>query len=101
MSQVIIEKLDAIQASTIAKTEEISAQAKEAIEAAKAEFAEKVAALEAKVASVQAPAVIREQAKTVQHDVNRMVKEQLADFSKQTRMLEKEIKLFEIGRAHV
>ena len=49
MSQVIIEKLDAIQASTIAKTEEISAQAKEAIEAAKAEFAEKVAALEAKI----------------------------------------------------
>ena len=95
MSQVIIEKLDAIEAKQAEAVAAVEAKIPAAVEAVKAEVAEMVSALEAKVAAVQAPAVVREQAKTVQQDVNRMVKEQLADFSKQTRALEKEIKLFE------
>ena len=92
MSQVIIEKLDAIQASTIAKTEEISAQAKEAIEAAKAEFAEKVAALEAKVAS--APSIIKPVHKTVRGDVNRKVREQLKSYVAGKPIGEKSLEIF-------
>ena len=95
MSQVIIEKLDAIEAKQAEAVAAVEAKIPAAVEAVKAEVAEMVSALEAKVAAVQAPAVVREKAKTVQQDVNRMVKEQLADFSKQTRALEKEIKLFE------
>ena len=95
MSQVIIEKLDAIEAKQAEAVAAVEAKIPAAIETVKAEVAEMVSALEAKVAAVQAPAVVREKAKTVQQDVNRMVKEQLADFSKQTRALEKEIKLFE------
>jgi len=95
MSQVILEKLDAIEAKQAESVAAVEAKIPAAVEAVKAEVAEMVSALEAKVAAVQAPAVVREQAKTVQQDVNRMVKEQLADFSKQTRALEKEIKLFE------
>jgi HK97 family phage major capsid protein len=95
MSQIIIEKLDAIEAKQAEAVAAVEAKIPAAVEAVKAEISEMVAALEAKVAAVQAPAVIREKAKSVTHDVNRMVKEQLADFSKQTRALEKEIKLFE------
>ena len=95
MSKEIIEKLDAIEATQAEKIQAVEAAIPAAVEAVKAEFSEMVSALEAKVAAVQAPAVIRETAKTVQQDVNRMVKEQLADFSKQTRSIEKEIKLFE------
>lgn len=95
MSQVIIEKLDAIEAKQSEAVAAVEAKIPAAVEAVKAEMTEMVAALEAKVAAVQAPAVIRETAKTVSQDVNRMVKEQLADFAKQTRSVEKEIKLFE------
>ena len=95
MSKEIIEKLDAIEATQAEKIQAVEAAIPAAVEAVKAEMSEMVAALEAKVAAVQAPAIHREKAKSVQHDVNRMVKEQLADFSKQTRAMEKEIKLFE------
>ena len=95
MSQVIIEKLDAIEAKQADAVAAVEAKIPAAVEAVKAEISEMVAALEAKVAAVHAPAVHREKAKSVQHDVNRMVKEQLADFTKQTRLVEKEIKLFE------
>ena len=95
MSQVIIEKLDAIEAKQAEAVAAVEAKIPAAVEAVKAEMIELVSALEAKVAAVQAPAVIRETAKTVTQDVNRMVKEQLADFAKQTRSVEKEIKLFE------
>ena len=54
-----------------AKIEEVTAQAQASVEAVKAEFQEIVSALEAKVASVQAPEVIRAPAKTVRQDVNR------------------------------
>jgi len=95
MSKEIIEKLDGIEAKQIEAITAVEAKIPAAVEAVKAEMTELVAALEAKVAAVQAPAVIRETAKTVSQDVNRMVKEQLADFAKQTRSVEKEIKLFE------
>jgi len=95
MSKEIIEKLDAIEATQAEKIQAVEAAIPAAVEAVKAEMSEMVAALEAKVAAVQAPAVIRETAKSVTQDVNRMVKEQLADFAKQTRSIEKEIKLFE------
>lgn len=95
MSQVIIEKLDAIEAKQAEAVAAVEAKIPAAVEAVKAEMIELVSALEAKVAAVQAPAVIRETPKTVTQEVNRMVKEQLADFAKQTRSVEKEIKLFE------
>lgn len=94
MSQVILEKLDAIEASTLAKTEEIAVKAQEAVEAAKAEMAEKVAALEAKVASVNAPEIIRPIAKSVRQDVNRSVREQLKSYYEGGKSFEKELKMF-------
>ena len=94
MSKEIIEKLDAIEATNVAKIEEVTSQTQAAIEAAKAEFAEKVSALEAKVASVQAPSIIKI-AKTVRSDVNRSVKEQLTQFYKANNRVEKELKMFE------
>jgi len=93
MSKEIIEKLDAIEATNVAKIEEVTSQTQAAIEAAKAEFDEKVSALEAKVASVQAPAIIKI-AKTVRSDVNRSVKEQLTQFYKANNRVEKELKMF-------
>ena len=93
MSKEIIEKLDAIEATNVAKIEEVTSQTQAALEAAKAEFAEKVSALEAKVASVQAPAIIQI-AKTVRTDVNRSVREQLTQFYKGNNRVEKELKMF-------
>mgnify|MGYP003352117505 CR=1 FL=1 len=82
----IIEKLDAIEASVV---ETAKAEAANVAEAVKGEMSEKLAALEAKIASVQAPEIIRPIARTVRQDVNRNVREQLAKFYQ------------EIGRAHV
>ncbi len=90
----IIEKLDAIEASNVAAVEVVRADVDKALEAVKNEVSEKVAALEAKVATVQAPAIIRPIAKTVRTDVNRAVREQLAGFYKGGKMLEKEIQMF-------
>jgi len=94
MSKEIIEKLDAIEASTLAKAEEIAAKANESVEAAKAELTEKVAALEAKIATVQAPAIQRPIAKSVRQDVNRAVREQLKAYANSGRTFEKELKMF-------
>lgn len=94
MSQVILEKLDAIEQSTIAKAEEAVSKAAEVAEAVKAEVNEKIAALEAKVASVQAPEIIRPIAKSVRQDVNRSVREQLSSFYKGGKQIEKELKMF-------
>lgn len=93
MSEKIFEKLDAIEAAQAAKIEEAQAAAVAKVEEIKAEFEEKVSALEAKVASVQAPAIIKVE-KSVRGDVNKMVKEQLNAFRNGARA-EKEIKLFE------
>lgn len=94
MSKEIIEKLDAIEAQTLTKAEEIAAKANEAVEAAKAELTEKVSALEAKIATLHAPEIIRPLAKTVRQDVNRSVREQLANFYKSGKHLEKELQMF-------
>lgn len=88
MSQVILEKLDAIEAQQSAKIEA-------AVEAVKSEVTDKIAALEAKVAQVQAPAIIRELPKSVRHDVNRAVREQLKSFSSGKSQFEKELVMFE------
>jgi HK97 family phage major capsid protein len=90
----IIEKLDAIEASNLSKVEEITGKVNESLEAIKNEVAEKVAALEAKVASVEAPSIIRPVARTVRQDVNRLVREQLKDFASGKPVFEREMKMF-------
>jgi len=95
MSQVIIEKLDAIEAKQAESVAAVEAKIPAAVEAVKAEFSEMVAALEAKVSSIQAPAIIKAPAKTIRGDVNRSVKEQLSSFYKGNGRVEKELKMFE------
>jgi predicted phage gp36 major capsid-like protein len=90
----IIEKVDAIEASNIAKIEEVKAETVKAVEEAVVSFEEKVAALEAKVSAMGATPVIKTY-KSISQEVNRSVKEQLAGFYKSSRGLEKEIKMFE------
>lgn len=94
----VIEKLDSMESSLKEKTEtlvaEKVAEVSNAVETAKAEFAEKVSALEAKVAQIRAPEIVRPN-KGIQVDVNRRVKESLSQFYKSNARLEKELKLFE------
>ena len=94
MSQVILEKLDAIEAKQAEAVSAVEAKIPAAVEAVKAEMAQMVAALEAKVASLNAAPVIKI-AKTVRSDVNRAVREQLASYYKSGRQGEKELKMFE------
>jgi HK97 family phage major capsid protein len=94
MSQVILEKLDAIEAKQAESITAVEAKIPAAVEAVKAEFSEMVAALEAKVASINMPEFIRTPAKTVRQDVNRSVREQLATFYKGNNRLEKELQIF-------
>ena len=94
MSDKIIEKLDAIEAQTVAKIEESKAETVAKVEEAVVAFEEKVAALEAKVASIQAPSTIKTY-KSIGSEVNRMVKEQLKSFVAGEARVQKEIKLFE------
>lgn len=94
MSEKIIEKLDAIEAATVAKIEESKAEAIKKVEEAVISFDEKVAALEAKVSSIQAPATIQTY-KSIGSEVNRMVKEQLKSFVAGEAKVQKEIKMFE------
>jgi HK97 family phage major capsid protein len=93
MSQVILEKLDAIEAKQAESIVAVEAKIPAAVEAIKAEFSEMVAALEAKVASVQAPAVIKPE-KTVRGDVNKSVREQLKSVVNGKSSFEKELKIF-------
>lgn len=93
MSEKIIEKLDAIEASNAAKIDEVKAEAVAAIEEAKVSFEEKVAALEAKVSSVSAVPTIKTY-KTIAQEVNRTVKEQIRDFYKSGAKVEKELTMF-------
>jgi hypothetical protein len=93
MSQVIIEKLDAIEAANAAKIAEVTSAATVAIETAKNEMAEKISALEAKISTLQMPAVIRI-AKTIRTDVNRSVREQLKSFYSANNRVEKALKIF-------
>lgn len=94
MLEKITEKLDAIEAAQVAKIDEVKAEAVAAVEEAKISFEEKVAALEAKISSVSAPATIKTY-KTVAEGINRSVKEQLRDFIKGGAKVEKELKIFE------
>jgi hypothetical protein len=93
MSQVIIEKLDAIEAANAAKIAEVTSAATAAIDTAKNEMAEKISALEAKISTLQMPAVIRV-AKTIRSDVNRSVREQLKSFYSANNRVEKPLKIF-------
>lgn len=93
MSQAIIEKLDAIEAKQSESIAAVEAKIPAAVEAIKNEMQETIAALEAKVASIQAPAIIKP-AKTIRADVNRSVKEQLANFYKSNARVEKELQIF-------
>lgn len=88
MSTVILEKLDQIEAQQTAKLES-------AVESVKSEVAEKIAALEAKVASVQAPGIIKPIAKTIRQDVNRHVREQLKNIANGKSQFEKELVMFQ------
>jgi hypothetical protein len=54
---------------------------------------ETISALEAKVASIQAPAIVKPTT-TVRGDVNRSVKEQLSNFYKGNNRVEKELQIF-------
>jgi hypothetical protein len=94
MSQVILEKLDAIEAKQAESVAAVEAKIPAAVEAIKAEFSEMVAALEAKVSSIEAPSIIRAPAKTIRGDVNRSVKEQLSSFYKGNGRVEKELQIF-------
>ena len=91
----VIEKVDAIEVSNLQKIEEVKTEVAQTVESAKAEINEKFAALEAKVSAIQVPEIIKAPAKTVRGDVNRMVREQLRDYMKNTSKLDKEIKLWE------
>jgi predicted phage gp36 major capsid-like protein len=93
MSQVIIEKLDAIEAKQSESIAAVEAKIPAAIEAVKIEMQEFISALEAKVATIQAPAIIKP-AKSVRSDVNRNVREQLSAFYKSNARVEKELQIF-------
>jgi len=88
MFDKITEKLDAIEASHIAKLTE-------ATDSVRNELTEKITALEAKIAEVQAPAIIRAPAKSIRQDVDRKVRGELAEFAKMNNRVQKEIKLFD------
>ena len=95
MSQVILEKLDAIEAKQADAVAAVEAKIPAAVEAVKAEMQEMVSALEAKVASINIPTIIKAPTKTVRQDVNRSVREQLSNFYKANNRVEKELKMFE------
>jgi predicted phage gp36 major capsid-like protein len=94
MSQVILEKLDAIEAKQADAVAAVEAKIPAAVEAVKAEMQEMVSALEAKVASINIPTIIKPITKTVRQDVNRSVREQLVSFYKGNNRLEKELSIF-------
>lgn len=94
MSQVILDKLDAIEAKQAESIVAVEAQIPAAIEAVKAEMSEMVAALEAKVAAIPAAAVHKEKAKSVRQDVNRSVKEQLKAIAEGKSSFEKQLQVF-------
>ena len=90
----VLEKVDGIAASNEAKIIEIKTEVNTIVESVKTEMTDKVAALEAKVASIQMPEFIRAPHKTVRGDVNRKVREQLSTFYKGGAKLHTEIKVW-------
>ena len=97
MSDKIMEKLDAIEAQSVAEiakvNEAVALQVAAVEEKLTQEFAEKVAALEAKVADIKSPSILKLE-KTVTGDVNKRVREALASFVKGSGRHEKELALF-------
>lgn len=97
MSDKIMEKLDAIEAQSVAEiakvNEAVATQVAAIEEKLTNEFAEKVAALEAKVADIKSPSIIKLE-KTITSDVNKRVKEALSSFYKGNNRVEKELQLF-------
>lgn len=93
MSEKIIEKLDAIEATQVAKIEEVKAETAKLVEEKVLSVEEKMAALEAKIASVQAPSTIKTY-KSISEEVNRVAKEQLKEFVQAGGKVEKELKMF-------
>ena len=93
MLDKITEKLDAIEAANVAKIAEAQAAAVAAVEEAKVSFEEKVAALEAKLSTVSAPAIVKTYSSITQ-EVNRSVKEQISHFYKSGAKVEKELTMF-------
>lgn len=91
----VLEKVDAIEASNLSKIEEIKSEVTASVDAAKAEIEEKFNSLEAKVASINVPEIMRAPAKTIRADVNRMVTEQLKNFAKGNGRVQTELKVFE------
>lgn len=91
----VLEKVDAIEQSNLSKIEEVKTEVAASVEAAKAEIEEKFNSLEAKVASINAPEIIRAPAKTIRGDVNRAVVEQLRNFTKGNTRVQSELKIFE------
>ena len=91
----VLEKVDAIEQSNLSKIEEVKAEVTASVEASKVEIEEKFSALEAKVASINVPEIIRAPAKTIRGDVNRMVTEQLRSFAKGNSRVQSELKIFE------
>ena len=96
----ILEKVDAIEATQLAKVEEVKQQVAQTVETVKSEIQEKMNSLEAKVASIQIPEFIRPQHSTVRGDVNRRVREQLAQFTKEGKGVFQELKLWESEDQH-
>jgi HK97 family phage major capsid protein len=97
----ILEKVEAIETAQLMKLDEVKSEVAATVEAAKSEVNEKMAALEAKVASISAPELIRAPHKTIRGDVNRRVREQLAGFAKQSgAKLHQELKLWESEDQH-
>jgi hypothetical protein len=103
--KVILDKLDAIEAASAAKIAEVQSHAEAkaaeaqvaalaAVEGIKDEMKAAVDALEAKVATLGTPALIKP-AKTVRSDVNKKVKEQLRELANSSKTsFEKQLNMF-------
>ncbi len=91
----VLEKVDAIGVENLSKIEEVKSDVAAKVEAAKVEIEEKFNALEAKVAAINIPEIIKAPAKTVRDDVNRMVREQLKTYAKGVGRVQTELKMFE------
>lgn len=93
----VIEKIDAIEASVkaeaVALVDSKVAEVATQVESKAAELTDKITALEAKIATIGTPSIIKRE-KTIRGDVNRSVREQLSSFYKSNARSEKEIQLF-------
>lgn len=96
----VLEKVDAIEAANLSKIESVKAEVAAVVETAQAEMSEKFSALEAKVAAIHAPEIIKAPAKTVRADVNRKVREQLKGFAAGNTRVHQELKIWDSVDQH-